>query len=266
MLKKNEIAAFGSAFACNEDNYVLMKLMRHLGMKRINFIQHTEPNDQDTLLLRADKTPNAAGAHAVGIEPAGEADLQSILKEIDVGTIKALYVIEDDIYAVPGAADTLAKLDFLIVHASIENSTTREADVVLSSSTYAEKNGTFTNFQGRVQRVRPAVATAEQDRAVDGFSMSRLDKFGAQNDRWMKGTKRDARPTWRILLAIANALGARWNEITAQIPSFKGLSYLRIGTRGMMLQPDHSSSVLRNIGGQPGLTDKETKIISSTKS
>ena len=245
MLKKNEIAAIGSSFATNEDNYMLVKLLHYLGVKKIDVLPHIKLGDEDDLLLRADKTPNSLGARQVGIKPDANANLQSIIKDIANGTIKVLYVLEDDVAAVPVLAEALPKLNFLVVHASNQNATTHEADVVLSCSTYAEKHGTFTNFQGRVQRTRPAVATAEQDRALDGFSMSRLDKFGAHNDRWMKGAKRDARPTWRILASVANALGAKWkyataedvfNEIASQIEAFKGMSYMRIGSRGMTLK------------------------------
>ena len=40
-----------------------------------------------------------------------------------------------------------------------------------------------------VQRIRPAVETEELDRAIDGMSMSRLDKFGTKFDRWAKKTQ-----------------------------------------------------------------------------
>ena len=242
MLKKNEVAALGSPFATNEENYVFVKLMHHLGVRKIDIVQHVIPGNEDELLLRSDKTPNSTGARAVGIRPDRDADLQSILRDINAGIIKVLYVLDDDIAAIPPIAEVLPKLDFLVVHASNHNATTAEADVVLSCSTYAEKHGTYTNFQGRVQRIRPAVATAEQDRALDGFAMSRLDKFGAHNDRWMKGAKRDARPSWRILTSLANALGAKWkyatvedvfNELAAQNEAFKGMSYMRMGARGM---------------------------------
>jgi NADH-quinone oxidoreductase subunit G len=241
-LKKTEVAAIGSPFATNEDNYLFVKLMNFLGVKTIGLLGHVNANEQDSILLQADKTPNAFGARAVGISGDREASVQSIIEAIDRGVVKALYVIEEDIALAPGFAEVLPKLDFLIVHGSNMNRTLDEADVVLSSSTYAEKHGTITNFQGRVQRIRPAVATAEQDRALDGFSMSRLDKFGAHNDRWTKGVKYDARPTWRILLGVANALGARWkyagaeevfSEIAAQVEVFRGMSYMKIGSRGM---------------------------------
>jgi len=150
-------------------------------------------------------------------------------------------VLEDDIAQDPRIAAALSALDLLIVHSAVRNKTTELADIVLSCSTYAEKHGTFTNFKGYVQRIRPAVATLEQDRARDGFAMSRWDKFGSQNDRWGRPIKKDARPTWRILTAIGNAMGAKlkfltsedvFKEIADRIPAYKGMSYLKLSAQG----------------------------------
>jgi len=245
--KKHEIAGVGSPFATNEDNYLFVKLMKEvIGTKHVDFMTHVKEDDEDDFLLRADKTPNSYGAREVGVRASdGGLALEGILRHISEGKIRALYVLEDDIASDPSVAEILAKLDFLVVHASNHNATTKLADVVLSGSTFAEKHGTFTNFQRRLQRIRPAVATAELDRALDGLAMSRLDKFGAPNDRWTKDSRRDARPTWRILQSIAGAFGTKWklnsaedvfNEMTKQVDSFKGLSYLRIGSRGAMLK------------------------------
>jgi NADH-quinone oxidoreductase subunit G len=245
--RKSEIAGIGSAHATNEDNYVFQKLIKDvLGSKHLDLVPHTKEGDEDELLIRADKTPNMLGARAVGVKPAEEGyDLQGIIQGIQNGIIKALYVLEEDIAALPEFSSVLPNLQLLIVHSSITNSTTKLADIVLASSTYAEKHGTMTNFLGRVQRIRPAVATVEQDRALDGFAMSRWDKFAAHNDRWGKGPKRDARPSWRILTAIGVALGGKmkynsaedvFKEIAEKIPAFRGLSYAKIGSKGMMLQ------------------------------
>jgi NADH-quinone oxidoreductase subunit G len=252
--KKTEIAGIGSAFATNEDNYLFAKLMNYLGVKKIDLVPHRVDRDEDEILLRADKTPNMTGAREAGITPERDtAGFGAIIDEIHAGTIRALYVLEDDIAADPAVAEALTKLDLLIVHSSNENATTRHADVVLSSSTYAEKQGTITNFQGRVQRIRPAVATIEQDRALDGFSMSRLDRFGAHNDRWTKGTRRDARPSWRILTAVAGALGAKWkytsaedvfNELATATEAFRGMSYLRLGSTGLPLVKQRQKAAL----------------------
>lgn len=245
-LKKNEIAGLCSAYSTNEDNYIFVKLMKYLGIKKMGFMKHIAENDQDDILIRSDKSPNSFGVNEIILNNGQNGTgYEEIINEIKEGKIKALFTIDDDIAGDPNVTEIFMKLDFLAVHASSINALTQIADVVLSSSTYAEKHGTFTNFEGRVQRIRPAVSTVEQDRALDGFSMSRLDKFGAQNDRWMKGMKRDARPTWRILVGIANALGAKWKyntvedvfkEIASTVESFRGMSYLKLGSRGMTLQ------------------------------
>jgi NADH-quinone oxidoreductase subunit G len=244
--RKTEIAALGSAYATNEDNYLFQRFVKDvLGTKNLDFARHVKEGDEDDFLIRADKASNSYGAREVGIRPAeGGLAFDGIMKGIGEGRIKALYVIDDSVAANPDVAEALKKLDFLAVHASNENETTALADVVLPSSTYAERHGTFTNFQGRVQRIRPAVSTLEQDRALDGFSMSRLDKFMSPNDRWGRPNKRDARPTWRIILSVANAMGGKFRynmvedvfkELASAVPSFKGLSYQKIGKQGAML-------------------------------
>jgi len=243
--KKHEIAAIGSAYATNEDNFLLAKLMNFLGVKRIRCLTHWKQGGRDDLLIQEDKTPNYRGAQEVGaVQDSSEANLPGLIEMLQTGKIKFLYVLDDDIAADPVFADAISKLDYLVVHASNENETTKRADVVLASSTYAEKNETMTNFQRRVQRIRPAVTTLEKDRALDGLAMSRLDKFGAQNDRWTKGMQCDSRSSWRITCNIANVLGAKWRyaaaeevfkEIASTIPSFRGLTYLKVGMNGAIL-------------------------------
>jgi NADH-quinone oxidoreductase subunit G len=245
--KKSEIAGIGSSLATNEDNYVFQKFIKEvIGTKHLDFAQHLKTNDEDDFLIRADKSPNSSGALQVGVKPGdGGLDLSGIINGIDEGTIKALYVLEDDIASDPKFAAVLPNLELLIAHSSVRNRTTQLADIVFSSSTYAEKHGTFTNFEGRVQRITPAVATLENDRARDGFSMSRWDKFASQNDRWGRPIKKDARPTWRILTAIGSAMGAKmkyvtsedvFREIAERIPAFRGLDYYKLGTRGVELK------------------------------
>ncbi len=245
--KKTEIAGLGSAFATNEENYVFRRFVREtLGSRNLDFVRHVKEGDEDDILIRADKTPNTAGALEMGIAPGdGGLDFHGIMTAIKDGTIKALYVLDDNIAADPEIAKVLSNLQLLVVHSSERNETTELADIVMSSSTYAEKTGTFVNFQGRVQLIRPAVATLERERAMDGLSMSRWDKFAAHNDKWGKGTKRDARPSWRIIASLAAALGSRmkynladdvFRELTEKTPSMKGLTYLKIGTAGRKIE------------------------------
>jgi NADH-quinone oxidoreductase subunit G len=239
----------GSAFATNEDNYVLAKFAKEvLGTRNIDFCRHAEGVD-DAVLVRADKTPNAAGAELVGIVPQENGmDFHKIISAIKAGKIKALYCLEDDVALMPGIEEALSNLEFFAVHATNHSKTTQYAHVVLAASTYAEKNGTMTNFQKRVQRVRPAVTTFEQDRALDNFEMSRWDKFAAHNDKWGKGPRRDARPSWKIIASIAGVMGTKYkfnnaddvfNEICQKIDGFKGLSYLKVGVKGAIVKQNH---------------------------
>jgi len=245
--KKSEIAVLGSAFATNEDNYAIQRLAKEvLGTKNIDFMRHVVEGDEDNILIRADKTPNSNGARVTGVVPGeGGMGFQEIIRGIKEGKIKALYALEDDIAASPDVADALSRLEFFAVHASNESATTDFADVVLASSTYAEKNGTMTNFQERVQRIRPAVTTLEQDRALDGFETSRWDRFAAPNDSWGKGPRRDARPSWKIVATLAALMGAKFKynsseevfaDLAQKVDSFKGLSYLKIGNKGAPLK------------------------------
>ncbi len=248
--KKGEIAGIGGSNCTNEDNYVFQKLLREiLGTKNLDIVSHFREEDDNSLLLRSEKSPNAMGAKIVGIHPQeGGQDLKGIARGIEQGSIKALYVLEEDIASHPEFRSCLPNLELLVVHSSTRNGTTALADIVLSSSTFAEKHGTLVNFQKRVQRIRPAVATVDQDRALDGFAMSRWDKFAARNDRWGQPIKKDARPGWRILTAVGSALGAKWKynsaedvfkELCEKNAQFKGMTYSKIGTNGLtMAQAD----------------------------
>jgi len=241
-----EIAAVGSAYATNEDNYIFRRLMNHVGVENFCFLPHVDPDHSDDFLITPDKTPNALGAELVaGHGGRPTVDCGSLIAKIASGQIKMLYVMEDDLGSVSGFEDVLPKLEILVVHASNHSLTTKHADIVLASSTYAEKNGTMVNVAGRVQRIKPAVATLYDERSLDGFAMSRWDKFGAHNDRWTRGQKFDVKESWRILTGLGHALGLKWKygtsqevftEIASKFPEFKGLSYHTIDRSGEPLR------------------------------
>jgi NADH-quinone oxidoreductase subunit G len=245
--KGNEIAFIGSPFATCEDNFTMVKLAKALGVSNIDFAEHNIQGDQDDILIREDKTPNSLGAKLVGVKPAQNGmNLEGILRSIKEGNIKALYVMEDDVASISNEwEEALGKLNLLIVHSSNFNKTAKLANIVFSSSTFAEKNGTFVNFQGRVQRIRPAVSTIEMDRALDRMNMSRWDKFGTQFDRWMQGHKYDAKPGWKIFSLISSQLNFKMRyemaedvfaDIAKSIEAFSSLDYDVIGEIGSQIE------------------------------
>ncbi|HUI31081.1 MAG TPA: molybdopterin-dependent oxidoreductase [Candidatus Acidoferrales bacterium] len=243
---KDEVAVIGSAYSSVEDNYVLQKFAKQiLGTANIGFLRHSIEGDEDNLLIRADKTPNGYGAREVGVASSKVIDTNIIFELIGSGKIKALYVMDDDVAVSKEMEDLLTKLDVLIVNHWINTRTTQLANVVFPSATFAEKYGTYVNFLGRVQLSRPALSTLGQSRVPGRFNLSRLDKFGSIFDKWNKGTRRNVRSSWEIICAIGNLLGGKiryqsaekvFEEIAQVVPSFKGLSYAKLGDRGALLK------------------------------
>jgi len=234
-LKPSEIAFIGSPFATCEENYLLAKLAREVvGCSNIDMATYDDPSFGDKKLRVSDRTPNTRGAREVGIAPdkAG-LDLKGIIEGVKHGRIKALYILDQALPVDPELAAALEKLELLVVHAWNPSPITRFAHVIFPTSTYAEKEGTFVNVNGVVQHFMPAVVTQENERIM-GMKMSRLDKFGAYNDRWTHGERRDSRPAWQIVQSIARALGSKWSyswtedvfeEMTGRVPAFKAMSY-----------------------------------------
>ena len=103
-----------------------------------------------------------------------------------------------------------------------------------------------------LQRIRPAVATSELDRALDGMNMSRLDKFGTKFDSWASGKKIEARPTWKILVSLSKAFGYKmkyamaeevFNDMAFSINDLKGLNYDDIEESGVQIKIEKNKTV-----------------------
>ena len=247
---KEQIAVIGSPFATCEDNYLLAKFARTvLQSGNLDFIQHINPAFADDILRTEDLTPNSLGAEIVGVQPSKTGfDIKGIFNSIKEKKIKALYLIEDDIVeAYPEFESAIAGLELLVVHSTNQNRSTAIADIIFPAATFAEKNGTFVNVSGVVQRIRPAISVVEQDRALDGMSMSRLDKFGTQWDRWASGKKINALPTWKILTLLTKAMGSKlkfniaeevFAEMANSLDAFKVLDYDVIGELGVKIKSE----------------------------
>jgi formate dehydrogenase major subunit len=133
------------------------------------------------------------------------------------GKLKAFYIIGEN----PLVSDadlnhcekSLNNLDFLVVQDIFLTETGRLADVVLPSACFAEKDGTFTNTERRVQRVRQAVEPP--------------------GESW---------DDWKIICEISNRMGYAMSyassrqimeEISKVTPSYAGITYDRIDYEGI---------------------------------
>ncbi|MEO8664025.1 MAG: molybdopterin-dependent oxidoreductase [Ignavibacteria bacterium] len=237
----NEVMFVASPFSTLEDNYALKKFAKEVfNSENIFYIPLIDESFGDELLRRPDKTPNSNGLKLLGINPYTNSNIENLSS----GKIKMLFVMNDDITRLPGSDVFLKNMETCIQQCAIHNGFSQTASVIFPSATYAEINGTFVNFQNRIQRLRAAVTTLEQERLIGEFSVSRLDKFGAMNDRWTHGTKFNARPGWKILKLIASAMGIEFRfensedvfiELCSTIPQMNGYDYESVGKTGIIV-------------------------------
>ena len=101
-------------------------------------------------------------AWGIQLSPDPGLSLPRMIEEAEKGRLKALYVMgENPLQAYPQqerVRSALEKIDFLVVQDILGGSTSVLADVVLPGAAFAEKSGTFVNFEGRIQPFTAAVS------------------------------------------------------------------------------------------------------------
>jgi len=120
---------------------------------------------------------NSIGAHDIGMMSGATTAVQIL--EAAGDTVRALYVAGGFLPGqLAGREDALSKLDFLVVQELFQNETTEYADVVLPAASYAEIDGTFTNNDGFVQRVRQSIPPLHQSKADWMITAQLASKLG----------------------------------------------------------------------------------------
>ncbi len=162
--------------------------------------------------------------------------LPEILDAACDGKIKALYVIgENPVLSDADAHHTekaLRNLEFLLVQDIFLTETAKLADVVLPAASFAEKNGTFTNTERRIQRVRKAI-----------------EPIG------------NSKPDWWIICQLSTKMGAQnfdfthpsevMSEIAMLTPSYGGVTYERLEECGLQWPcptKDHPGTPILHVG------------------
>lgn len=149
-------AVFLSPQMTNEELYLARKLFRdELKLSNLVLVSPKADGVADDLLRKADKNPNTHGAHllffpsAPTAQPDHKAMLHSVLEKSEKGEIDSWIIFGQDI--LPSSAKAFSKLNWALFVGSNENETSKQSTYVIPSTTYVEKDGTFTNFEGRVQ-------------------------------------------------------------------------------------------------------------------
>ena len=158
------VAAIVSARLTLEDLFMARKALQQAGITRVVVPPH-EAGEDDALLLRRDKTPNARGCELVGLGRPDAAATARLAGDIAAGHVRGLLVVgEDPVGDGVLKADLLATLDALVVIDAWQTGTAKAAHVALPATGPYEADGVVVNFQGRAQRLRrgvPAPALAE---------------------------------------------------------------------------------------------------------
>jgi len=166
----------------------------------------------------------------VNLPPDAGLTAVEIIEQAKEGKVKGLYVIgENPVLSFPHSSlvtEALASLDFLVVQDMFLTETARLATVVLPAASFAEKEGTFTNLEGRVNRVQKAI-----------------EPIG------------ESLPDWEIILRLADkmesplpfsSLQQVTGEIEELVPLYKGYTDLE---RLYQAEPD-TRETKRTYGGQ----------------
>jgi formate dehydrogenase alpha subunit len=171
-------------------------------------------------------------AWGVPLNPAPGKTLSEIMPLAHEGKIKAMYLMGEN----PSLSDpdskhvreAMDRLEFFVVQDIFLTETGQYADVVLPAASFAEKDGTFTNTERRVQWVRKAIEPVGE-----------------------------SRPDWWITCEIARRMGAKgfdfespariFEEIASVTPSYAGISYERLETGGLQWPcptPEHPGTAI----------------------
>jgi NADH-quinone oxidoreductase subunit G len=208
-------AFVASPQATNEDLFAFRSLAEAVGGKldfRVGDPQNKVRVRSDNVLLREDRNPNTQGSLDLGM---GRDGLAALLAACASGAVKAVLLQGPELLRQRDAQDALAKVPFVAVMATHEGPELERAHAVLPAAVWAEVEGTFTNYQRRVQRLRRAVPPLGE-----------------------------ARPRWEMAARLSRSLGHDFAAASARdvftllaraVPDYAGLDYRVLGETGMVL-------------------------------
>jgi formate dehydrogenase alpha subunit len=178
-------------------------------------------------------------AWKVQLPPHAGLQITEVPNAIDAGKVRAIIIDgENPMMSDPNTehfANALEKLDLLVVADLFMSETARRAHIVLPAAGWGEKDGTFTNTERRVQRLRAAVTAPGE-----------------------------AKPDWWMFKALADRLGYSgmtyqrpediWDEIRRLAPEhYAGMSYERLDKLPGLWWPcpseDHPGTPVLHVGG-----------------
>jgi NADH-quinone oxidoreductase subunit G len=206
-----------------EENFCFGELMRAAGAGKLAMAVRRGPADD--FLIKAEKAPNARGVRELGLVSGSDDGIGELMRALEVGELKGLYLCGRDSAEpfdlldalAPGRlAAILGRLELLIVQTLSLDRRLSAATVVFPTTTFAEKDGSFINHAGRVQRIYKAIELGP-------------------------GWLNDGQIFTRLLNAIDGGerrfdAEAMWEPIGRAHPRFAGISLETLGAGGTILE------------------------------
>ena len=228
---KGGAAALAHPRMTNEDLFALRELVAGSGGGEMEFrlrgCHLTFDAREDQLLRKLDKNPNTRGAIEILLEAGRDAALAPLdkrerdparpfLERLGKGGSRLLLVFrwsEEELGEVGLAAVDAA--DFVVFVGPWEPTYSDRCDVLLPSSRFAEREGTFTNFAGRLQLIRPV-----------------LPRFGIALDPWVMLDRIGRLLGFEI---GGDSTGATFDRLAQRVAAFRGLRWAELGSTGAWL-------------------------------
>ncbi|MBU47522.1 MAG: hypothetical protein CL920_02360 [Deltaproteobacteria bacterium] len=199
---QDRLASQLSALASNEDNYTMAALLSHLHAPAPASLPQGPDGWEDVeeeLLRRSDRTPNRMGAEVFsGARPFVEC--------LD-GASTAL-ILHENVLPEPRIHRSLRHVIYLGTHM---NATARAATIVLPVTLWAEQTGSFTNFEGRVQRFFQGVEPPSGVLPAWKVFVELLQMFGGKR---------------------AQRVDAVFNMMSRETEFFQGVTFASLGEKG----------------------------------
>lgn len=216
--KLGRVGVIASSQLTNEELFLIREIFQGKLDARVIAPPLEPAGKSDDFLIKSDRNPNTVGATLLGLSGPNAPDPASLVADALEGRLEALWVFGHDLTRLIDEnelQDLSRKLALFVFSGTNENPTTSSSHWVLPTAAYLEKDGTFVNCHGRIQRIGRAFPPLP-----------------------------DSREDWSVLLEIARRVNhpLPWSKpkeiylgLAKAVAPFAGTSYETIASRGAAL-------------------------------
>jgi NADH-quinone oxidoreductase subunit G len=224
----SRIGVIASPQLTTEELFLIREIFGGALGARVTASFQRRPGYSDNFLIKADKNPNTLAAVLLGLTGSGAPDATDLIDEALQGRIEALWIFghaatngndegptDEGLFNDENLGELSRRLRLFVFSGPSDHPVALRAHWVLPTAAYVEKDGTFVNCHGRVQRIGRAFPPLP-----------------------------DSREDWRVLLELARHLNypLAWQHpqdifrgLAEAVAPFAGLSYDAIGSQGAPL-------------------------------